>query len=341
MGPGFVRAQEELPSLFDLGVSPGRAAVVVLPVPWEVSTSFRQGTAEAPLAVLRASVQVDLYDPWLGSPEVHGMAMLPVPEQVPRWNAQAREALAREDTATVDCLAASRNALVEQLTGELLAQDKCPVILGGEHGASLGAIRAAAGREPLGLLQVDAHADLRPQYQGLESSHASFAARALELPGVIRLVQVGVRDLCRQEAQRAADDPRICTFYDARRPAWRLEQVIDALPKRVWISWDIDGLQPALCPNTGTPVPGGLSWPEALTLLRLLVESGRVIVGCDLCEVVPEGGKRPPGQGWDEIVAAQLLYRLCGWMLVSRGIHRPDPLPAEESAPDADSETGT
>ncbi len=325
MGPGLVRAQDELPSLFDLGLSPQDAAAVVLPVPWEVSTSFRRGTAEGPLAVLRASVQVDLYDPWLGSPEVHGMAMLPVPEELPGWNAQAQAAFRRQDAAGVDRLAGQRNQLIERRTTELLKQGKCPVVLGGEHGVSLGAIAAAAEQGPLGVLQVDAHADLRPQYQGLRSSHACFAARVLELPGVERLVQVGVRDLCRQEAQTTCDDPRIATFYDTHWQTEQIGQVVQALPQRVWISWDIDGLEPALCPSTGTPVPGGLSWQEALGLLRAVALSGRQIVGCDLCEVVPQGGRYQPGEGWDEIVAAQLLYRLCGWMLVSCGVHRPDP----------------
>ncbi len=325
MGPGLVRAQEELPSLFDLGVSPGQATAVVLPVPWEVSTSFRRGTSGGPLAVLRASVQVDLYDPWLGSPEVHGMAMLPVPEELPGWIAQARAALRQQDLTGVDRLAGRRDELVRPLVAELLQQGKAPVVLGGEHGVSLGGIAAAAQEAPLGVLQVDAHADLRSQYQGLRSSHACFAARVLELSGVERLVQVGVRDLCRQEAETASGDPRIATFYDAHWQAERIEQVVQALPQRVWISWDIDGLDPALCPSTGTPVPGGLRWREALSLLRAVALSGRRIVGCDLCEVVPQGGRYRPGEGWDEIVAAQLLYRLCGWMLVSRGVHRPDP----------------
>ncbi len=325
MGPGLVSSPSESLSLFDLGSTPRQAAVVVLPVPWEVSTSFRRGTREGPQAVLRASVQVDLYDPQLGSPEVHGMAMLPVPEELPQWNTQAQEAFRRQDPAAADRLARRRDELVQRLVAELLALDKCPVVLGGEHGVSLGGIAAAAAQEPLGVLQVDAHADLRPRYQGLQSSHACFAARVLELPGVERLVQVGVRDLCRQEAQRSRDDPRITTFYDAHWSPGQVSEVVQALPRQVWISWDIDALEPALCPGTGTPVPGGLSWPQAMSLLQAVARERR-IVGCDLCEVAPQRKEHVPGEGIDEIVAAQLLYRLCGWMLVSRGVHRPDPL---------------
>ncbi len=325
MGPSFWTGQEPQLSLFDLSLTPQQARLVVVAVPWEASTSFRPGTFHGPEAVLRASVQVDLYDPWLGSPEEHGLALLPPDPQLLQWHAQALDALRQNRPEQADLLAQKRNRWVEHTCQELWQAGKVVVILGGEHGVSLGAIRAAVEHwGPLGVLQVDAHADLRPQYQGMRFSHACFAARVLELEGVVRLVQLAVRDLCRQEAQRMTDDSRICTFLHAH---WKgqLQQVVEALPARVWISWDIDGLEPALCPNTGTPVPGGLRWEEATELLRMLVQSGRQIVGADLCEVAPEPG-RPLGQGWDEIVGAQFLYRLCGWTLASQGIHRPNPL---------------
>jgi agmatinase len=209
---------------------------------------------------------------------------------------------------------------VEAFTAAQLDAGRIPAVLGGDHSVPLGAFRAAAARHPgLGILHVDAHADLRDAYEGFVQSHASIFFNALQLPGVDRLVQVGLRDLGVSERRLADADERVHWFTDAQlsaheqagRPYLELAQrIVARLPDTVWVSFDIDGLDPALCPGTGTPVPGGLSWREAMGLLAALGRSGKRIVGFDLCEVGPSP--------WDANVGARLLYKLCGWSLASQ-----------------------
>jgi agmatinase len=181
----------------------------------------------------------------------------------------------------------------------------------------------------MGILHIDAHADLRRAYQGFVQSHASIMYNVLhDLPALGRLVQVGVRDLCDEEAARIEESGgRIRTFFDAELHSEKLagvswarlcDGIVAALPTDVYISFDIDGLDPALCPHTGTPVPGGLSFNEATALLKAVVASGRRIVGCDLTEVAPAPNRSAGGStDWDENVGSRLLYKLIGFMLRS------------------------
>jgi agmatinase len=178
----------------------------------------------------------------------------------------------------------------------------------------------------MGILQIDAHADLRHAYQGFAWSHASIMANVLaHLGGVARIVQVGVRDLSEEEhAAIDASHGRVVTFFDAQIArarqagtpfAAQLARIVAALPADVYLSFDVDGLDPSLCPHTGTPVPGGLAFDEACALVRAVAESGRRIVGLDLCEVAPG----PHGDQWDGNVGARLLYKMIGWALRTRG----------------------
>jgi agmatinase len=227
----------------------------------------------------------------------------------------------------VDTRCERMNAWVYAQVGGWLGRDRLVGVLGGDHSVSFGAIRACAERYPgLGVLHFDAHADLRPAYEGLKWSHASIMYNVLqELPQVARLVQVGVRDfgddedaLIREQAER------VRTYFDADLrtklfdgETWhRLALRVAAdLPPHVYVSFDVDGLDPALCPHTGTPVLGGLSFPEASAVLRALVETGRRIVGFDLVEVAPD----PSGRSeWDGNVGARVLYKEIGWALVSQ-----------------------
>ena len=191
---------------------------------------------------------------------------------------------------------------------------------------AFGAIAAHARRHPgLGILHIDAHADLRQAYEGFERSHASVMANVLDrLDGVARLVQVGIRDISAPEYERSQKDPRVVTHLDPvlsdrvfAGASWAslCDEIVAALPQEVYVSFDIDGLDPTLCPNTGTPVPGGLSFAEACALLREVVSSGREIVGFDLCEVAPD----PRGESeWDGNVGMRVLYKLAGFALASR-----------------------
>ncbi len=314
--------------LFGLPHDPADARVRVLPVPFEPTTSYRRGTAGAPAEILEASAQVDLFDLDCGNAWREGIALVDSPPEIAAWNEEALAATdaAREGDidalAVVDRAGERVNALCERWVGEQLDGGGIPAVLGGDHSVALGGIVAAAQRFPsLGLLQVDAHADLRVAYEGFRWSHASVMHNALEAAPGLTLAQVGVRDLGHGEFDRIQRDPRIHTLFDGPArdrmdggEAWEsvVQGLIDPLPEDVWISFDVDGLQPALCPSTGTPVPGGLTWYEAASLLRHVVRSGRRIVGFDLCEV----GDDP----WDAIVGARLLYKLACWSIVS---HRP------------------
>ncbi len=326
--------------VFGLPHTPDDARVVLLPVPWDATTSYGQGAAEGPNAIFAASMQVDLFDVETGRPYEAGIAMLDESSEIRAWNVEARASAApviaaggrvNGDAALVEKLgrvnALSRlvNERVYEITRSWLARGKLVGVVGGDHATPLGAIRAHAEKWPeLGVLHVDAHADLRRAYEGFEYSHASIMECVMrEVPGVARLVQVAVRDLCEEEQERiAASAGRIHTLYDVElaraRMRSRLEETfaaaIERLPRSVYVSFDIDGLDPVLCPNTGTPVPGGLSFQEANALLRAVVESGRTIVGFDLNEVAPAPGGEDE---WDGNVGARVLYKLIGWALKS------------------------
>jgi agmatinase len=324
--------------IYGLPHTPDDARVVILPVPFEATTSYGGGTAGGPRAIFEASKQVDLYDRETGRPYEAGIAMLEEAPEVVRWNAEAKErarsviaeggptdAATRQAAADVNAFGERLNAWVYAQTAALLDRGKLVVTLGGDHSVPFGAIRAHAERHPgLGILHLDAHADLRDAYEGFTWSHASiFHCVMTRLGDVGRLVQVGVRDLgAAESAMIASSGGRIVTFFDADVAARKEEgtpfaaiadEIVATLPDDVYLSWDIDGLDPTLCPGTGTPVPGGLSWHEAIALLRALVRAKKRIVGLDLCEVSPGATE------WDANVGARLLYKMIGFALLTRG----------------------
>ncbi|MEM7306825.1 MAG: agmatinase family protein [Planctomycetota bacterium] len=315
--------------LFGLESGPEGARVHVLPVPFDATASYRKGAAGGPEAILRASHQVDLCDVVTGNPWREGIWMAPIEAEVEEWNSAATRAAEAGDVDTVNRFGERLNTWVEERTEAALRSGKLVATLGGDHSVPLGAIAAHARRFPgLGILHFDAHADLRRAYEGFTYSHASILHNVLErTDGVGPLVQVGVRDLCDEELDAIRSSDRIHTVFDHDWAAARivggnvLELIRDALsslPKEVYVTFDVDGLDPTLCPGTGTPVPGGLSWHEAMLWLGALVGSGRRIVGFDLTEVAPRGV--PAGEdGWDAIVGARLLYRLIGFALQSAG----------------------
>lgn len=332
--------------IFGLPYSRDEAALVYLPVPWEATTSYGGGTAGGPAAVLAASRQVDLFDGDVLRPYEVGLHLLPESKEVARRGRAARKLAApiiarggdtgsdrklQRAQAEVNAASAWLNAWVEREMGALMDAGKIACLLGGDHSTPFGAIRAAALRHPgLGILQIDAHADFRRAYEGFSDSHASIMFNVLtRIPEVSRLVQVGIRDFCEEEFEFArAQGKRAVVHYDAalqeRRHAgqpWKktIAQIVAQLPREVWISFDIDGLDPRFCPHTGTPVPGGLDFAEANALLAAVAQSGRKIVGFDLNEVSPD----PTGHSeWDANVGARLLYKMTAWTLVSQGLRR-------------------
>ena len=328
--------------LFGLPFTPEEAQVVVVPVPWEVTVSYRAGTAQGPAAVHEASLQVDLYDPDLPDAWKLGLALEEEDEGIAaasrKFRPLAAEYIGWLEAGQPEAGHSTHSGVPGQVnvesvrmlkwlkekTGALLDAGKGVVVLGGDHSTPLGYLHALAERhEEFAILQFDAHCDLRPAYEGFQYSHASIMHNALDLPQVKKLVQVGIRDMCQQEAEYIATSNGRVALFSQRflsdekfaKKSWKkvCGKIIAQLPPKVYISFDIDGLDPKLCPGTGTPVPGGLEFEEATYLIRSIVRAGITIIGCDLNEVAPGD------TDWNGIVGARLLYQLCNWMAVSQG----------------------
>jgi agmatinase len=327
--------------IFGLPHSPDEALVVLVPVPFEATTSYGGGTSEGPGAVLHASRQVDLFDVETGRPYERGIALLPESENLRTWNTRAKERAQlvieaggvhadqpelRAAAAEVNQLSEKMNDFVYRTTKQWLDKGKHVGAIGGDHSISFGSIQAHAEKYPgLGVLHLDAHADLRNAYEGFTWSHASIMYNVVQrLPGVKSLVQVAIRDMSEEEHQLIElSNGRIHAYFDATLQQrqfdgvpWNrlVDELVSHLPQHVYLSFDIDGLDPVLCPHTGTPVPGGLSFPQTNALIAGVVRSGRTIVGFDLTEVAPD----PEGGEWDGNVGARLLYKMIGWMLKSQ-----------------------
>lgn len=284
----------------------------IVPVPYEETASFQRGTRHGPDAILEASAQVEYYDERLDC--------LP-----------ARAGI--HTTAPFDYRPGDRDPRVfsERLT-EAYATWQAPGrvigILGGEHTVTIGAVRAVAARHPgVGVLQIDAHADLRQSFEGSTHSHACIAARSVE---VAPIVQVGIRALSAPEARFIRESSRVETFYQHDWHVGRIDDVVAALPDPVYLTLDIDGLDPSEAPGTGTPEPGGLHYREVLALIEAVARE-RTIVGFDLVEVRPLDGDRAT-----EFLAARLVYKIIGAIATRGGTVAPawpHPDPTDERDP--------
>ena len=328
--------------IFGLPYTATESSVIFVPVPWDVTTSYRPGTAQGPGAILEASRQVDLYDGEVERPYESGLFIENEDETIATLNRVARKdaeliievggdigndtqlhaALERVNQA-----GEKLNQLVHQKVAQILESGKIPALIGGDHATPFGAFTAVAEKlGPFGILHFDAHSDTRKAFEGFEWSHASIMHNALaRIPQIKKLVQVGIRDFCEQEAEFCREQgTRVSTFFDFQIQKHKIEgkplsvlvhEMVSQLPREIWVSFDIDGLDPKLCPNTGTPVPGGLEFAEANYILSAVVRSGRKIIGFDLNEVAPG----PEGDEWDANVGARLLYKMTAWTLASQG----------------------
>jgi agmatinase len=333
--------------VFGLPHTEKEAALVLLPVPWEATTSYGGGTSKGPAAIYAASGQVDLFDGDVVKPYEPGIFMRPESKDVRAWNKTAKAAAQKvikvggniegrkelqKALKTANELGGKLNEWVRRETKALMAAGKIVGVVGGDHSVPFGAFQAAAeAHGSIGLLHFDAHSDTRVAYEGFTWSHASIMYNAMEnIPGISKIVQVGIRDFCEQEYEFIhALGSRAKVFFDRDLAARRFAghpftktaaEIVDALPEKVWVTFDIDGLDPKMCPHTGTPVPGGLELAEANHILSLLARSGRKIVGFDLNEVSPA----PDGKDeWDANVGMRLLYKLAAWTFVSRGLCKP------------------
>ncbi len=322
--------------LFGFPYTVEEADLVVIPVPWDVTVSYQDGTSQAPELILEESSQLDFSLLNIRDAHQYPVAMLPVPTELNSSSKLSRPIASSiienlengEETDTVKLREVNQacKQMVESVravSNSTLKSGKIAGTIGGDHSTPLGLIQALDERETeFGILQIDAHMDLREAYEGFEFSHASIMFNAMKLESITKLVQVGIRDFCEEELEfiRKNDD-RIETFFDetCQRKKWEWESwpkqvdtIIDHLPKKVYISFDMDGLDPSLCPHTGTPVPGGLSFYEATYLIEAIVKSGRKIIGFDLSEC--------GAHVWDANVASRILYRLTSAVGVSRGL---------------------
>ncbi len=328
-------------NIFGLPFSEESAALVILPVPWEVTVSYNAGTARSPEHVFKASLQVDLFDPEYKDMWMKGFFMRDCDKKVLlksdylRKEAELYIKYIAEGEAVdnnkfmcktlkeVNAGSEFLNSWVYEQTKALLDSGKLVALLGGDHSTPLGFFKAIAEKHgDFGILQIDAHCDLRVGYEGFKYSHASVMYNALtEIKELVKLVQIGVRDFCEEEWNIIANSHfRVVTYFDKELKerqyegqTWQLivNEIVQHLPQKVFISFDIDGLDPKLCPNTGTPVQGGFETEQVFYLFKKILQSGRKLVGFDLNEVGVSTDE------WDENVGARCLFKLCNMLMAS------------------------
>ncbi|MBD1845014.1 agmatinase family protein [Cyanobacteria bacterium FACHB-63] len=319
--------------LFGLPFDYDSAKLIVLGVPWEVTVSYNAGTARGVEAMLNASSQLDLYDFDNPNGWKQGIFMPEISQTIldrsDRLRADAAKIIDRLSIGeqldselsqlleTINQAGEALNQWLFEQSDRALQQGKRVAVVGGDHSVPLGYLRAIAQHhENFGILHIDAHADLRQAYEGFEYSHASIMYNVLKLPQMTKLVQVGIRDVCLDEVNLIRDsNGRISTYYDSMLKQkqyagvpWleTCQQIVAELPREVYISVDVDGFDPKLCPTTGTPVPGGLELEQAFCLFREVVNSGREVIGFDVVEI--------GNAEWDGNVAARTVYKLCNLM---------------------------
>lgn len=331
-------------NVFGLPFSEEDAKLVLLPVPWEVTVSFGSGTARSAEQIMKASLQVDLFDPDVENGWKQGFFL----KEPDRKILLKSDYLRKEAELYIDYISKGDavennqfmcktlkevnegghflNNWVYQQTKYLLDKNKIVGLLGGDHSTPLGFMKAVAEKHgDFGVLQIDAHCDLREAYEGFVYSHASIMYNALkEVPNIQKLVQVGIRDYSEGEHQFIRQNAsRIRTYFEKEIREREFEgetfkqiagEIVQQLPDKVYISFDIDGLDPKLCPNTGTPVPGGFETEQVFYLFKQIIKAGKKIVGFDLSEVSTSEN------GWDANVGARVLFKLCNLIIQSNSV---------------------
>jgi agmatinase len=326
-------------NIFGLPFTEEESSLVLLSVPWEVTVSYGAGTARAPEHMLKASLQIDLFDPDVKQGWKKGFYMREPEKKI----LMKSDYLRKEAELYINFITQGENAeknkfmcknlrevneggeflnnWVYEQTKDLLNKHKLVGLVGGDHSTPLGFIKALAEKHgEFGMLQIDAHCDLRAAYEQFKYSHASIMYNALtEIPQITKLVQVGVRDFSESEWEYICNSQgRVLTYFDQAikerqfaGESWKLitEEIVSHLPQKVYISFDIDGLDRKYCPHTGTPVHGGFEVLQIFYLFKKIVQSGRQLIGFDLCEVGVSTNE------WDENVGARVLFKLSNLMV--------------------------
>ena len=334
-------------NIFGFPVQEAEADIVIIPIPWDVTASYGKGTSDGPQAILDASTQLDFFHPKLDKAYETKVFMTPISKE---WK-QINDDLCIQTVEYIDFLeqggtieenqrylttlhtvSEAQHALKENLKArclKLIEHDKIVGVLGGEHSTPLGLIQAInESTDSFGIIQIDAHADLRDSYEGFEQSHASIMFNCLKTcNNLTKLVQVGIRDIAESEIKLIQNNQsRVKTYFDwdlkeaqFEGKTWgeQVDEIIRELPDNVYISFDIDGLSPELCPNTGTPVAGGFKLEEINYLIFKLSASGKKIIGFDLNEVAP-GNQND----WDANVGARALWNLVCAIEKNRRFHK-------------------
>ncbi len=339
-------------TIFGLPFLEEDARLVILPIPWEVTVSSGSGTSRASEHIFNASMQVDLFDEESGNAWKQGIFM----RQPDRKVLMKSDYLRKEAELYINYISkgeeieknnfmckslkeinegsANLNKWVYDQTSSLLEDEKLVVLLGGDHSVPLGFMKAIGEKyNDFGILQIDAHCDLRKAYENFDFSHASIMYNALrDIPQISRLVQVGIRDFSEEEFNYIQNsNQRVVPFFDKtikeklfEGGTWRdiVEDIVHQLPANVYVSFDIDGLDPKLCPHTGTPVNGGFEVEQIVYLIKKIIESGRKFIGFDLNEIAIGESN------FDANVGARILWKLCNMLVAA------NPLPLTRKEPE-------
>ena len=330
-------------TIFGLPFSAAQSEIIIIPVPWEVTVSYGAGASDGPEAVLDASFQVDLSHQ--DFPELWKLGIY-LDDAPKHWkiNSDRYKALAQQiilalekgedlnkhpnllsDLETINNACRELHTEVKEKVVFWIKQGKKVALLGGDHSTPLGYYEALASiHDTFGILHLDAHMDMRIAYEGFTFSHASIMYNALQIPQISKIVQVGIRDFCEQEAALVqqskgrvlinTDADMKAETFEGKTWAAQCDAIIASLPQKVCISFDIDGMYQWYAPSTGTPVPGGFSFEQATYLFNKLAASGKEIIGFDLVEVAP--GETD----WDGNVGARMLFHLCGVLAKNNGM---------------------
>ncbi len=339
-------------NIFGLPFTEDEARVVILPVPWEVTVSYGSGTSRAADKIFNASMQVDLFDKETDNAWKQGIYMRNADKKI----LMKSDYLRKEAELLIDYIskgevleknnfmckslkeinegAANLNKWVYEQTSDLLKKDKLVGILGGDHSVPLGYLKAISEKHgDFSVLQIDAHCDLRKSYENFIYSHASVMYNALnDIPQIKKLVQIGIRDFSQEEWDFIRNnDSRVITYFDKdikerlfEGQTWQhiCDEMVNQLSDKVYISFDIDGLDPKLCPHTGTPVHGGFEVEQVMYLVKKIIQSGRQFIGFDLDEIAVGESD------FDANVGARILWKFSN--LLAAGNNKVVPANVEE-----------